>query len=558
MKTRRRHALVPVVLALSVAGTAVDAADGTDLLKKPISPGSVALLVTRASESGVVERWREAVRDTRPEVRAAAARVANVAGVASLAPSLLDALRAEADPSAAVEEMRAIAALGGSAADGALIEAAKHDPRFADLLATTLARARGAAARVHLPALRELGLASAGFASFLKSMYQVDPGLLDALGSLAIRDGDGRAWAALLGSAREAGQEPGAAILQASLTSSSPAVRAATYWHLLSTSGSPSADLERSLEATPEALGKADDPASTFALELLRRRSGRPAIHRAEWMEMLGTAAGRERLPWEIREPGILKLLDKAERATLSTALTGKPDGLRDAERRPPFPPSRGRPTKSGPGGWDSMRMPSGYPPGFVRDLLAVTKCKGDASSLGGGVVEYRRDGRPKTVSFFKPESACPDLVRTLVLTALSPPRVHPEHTAVLVVPLADDVLACMADEEAPGGEGTAEAPSPLSAPARAEGAVQAPKKVRNVNPVYPEAARRSRIQGQVVLEATISPTGCIRELAVLRSIPALDLAAFAAVSRWRYTPALLRGVPVPVIMTVDVNFVLH
>jgi protein TonB len=41
----------------------------------------------------------------------------------------------------------------------------------------------------------------------------------------------------------------------------------------------------------------------------------------------------------------------------------------------------------------------------------------------------------------------------------------------------------------------------------------------------------------------------------VLRSIPLLDAAALAAVSQWAYTPTLLNGTPVPVVMTVTVTF---
>ena len=38
-------------------------------------------------------------------------------------------------------------------------------------------------------------------------------------------------------------------------------------------------------------------------------------------------------------------------------------------------------------------------------------------------------------------------------------------------------------------------------------------------------------------------------------ALPVLDQAAVAAVRQWVYTPTLLNGVPVPVIMTVTVNF---
>ena len=43
----------------------------------------------------------------------------------------------------------------------------------------------------------------------------------------------------------------------------------------------------------------------------------------------------------------------------------------------------------------------------------------------------------------------------------------------------------------------------------------------------------------------------------ILRSIPLLDEAALEAVRQWQFTPTLLNGVPVPVIMTVTVNFTL-
>jgi len=44
----------------------------------------------------------------------------------------------------------------------------------------------------------------------------------------------------------------------------------------------------------------------------------------------------------------------------------------------------------------------------------------------------------------------------------------------------------------------------------------------------------------------------------VLRSIPLLDAAAMDAVKQWVYSPTLLNTVPVPVIMTVTVNFTLR
>ncbi|MND07525.1 Gram-negative bacterial tonB protein [compost metagenome] len=64
-------------------------------------------------------------------------------------------------------------------------------------------------------------------------------------------------------------------------------------------------------------------------------------------------------------------------------------------------------------------------------------------------------------------------------------------------------------------------------------------------------------MQGVVIIEATISTTGTVTDVRVLRSIPLLDQAAIDAVRQWQYSPTLLNGVPVPVIMTVTVQFTL-
>ena len=41
----------------------------------------------------------------------------------------------------------------------------------------------------------------------------------------------------------------------------------------------------------------------------------------------------------------------------------------------------------------------------------------------------------------------------------------------------------------------------------------------------------------------------------LLRSIQLLDDAALTAVRQWKFSPTLLNGVPVPIVMTVTVNF---
>lgn len=94
-------------------------------------------------------------------------------------------------------------------------------------------------------------------------------------------------------------------------------------------------------------------------------------------------------------------------------------------------------------------------------------------------------------------------------------------------------------------------------APMRVSG-LKAPVRIHDVAPIYPEAARLARIEGTVIIEAVIGSTGDVIEARVLRSRPLLDEAALGAVKQWKYTPTLLGGVPVPVVMTVTVTFSLR
>jgi protein TonB len=105
------------------------------------------------------------------------------------------------------------------------------------------------------------------------------------------------------------------------------------------------------------------------------------------------------------------------------------------------------------------------------------------------------------------------------------------------------------------GGLPEAPPPAPALKPIRVGGRVQEPRKLRSVNPIYPEAARDARIEGVVILECLISPQGRVSEIKVLRGVPLLEEAAVDAVRQWVYTPTLMDGVPVPVLLTVTVHF---
>jgi protein TonB len=103
---------------------------------------------------------------------------------------------------------------------------------------------------------------------------------------------------------------------------------------------------------------------------------------------------------------------------------------------------------------------------------------------------------------------------------------------------------------------GLPDAPAPPAAkPVRVGGAVKEPRKLKDVRPVYPNIAVQAHIHGIVILECTIDATGRVVDAKVLRGNPVFIDAAVAAVRQWVYTPTLLDGQPVSIMMTVTVQF---
>ena len=80
---------------------------------------------------------------------------------------------------------------------------------------------------------------------------------------------------------------------------------------------------------------------------------------------------------------------------------------------------------------------------------------------------------------------------------------------------------------------------------------------IRRVTPIYPPLARSARIQGAVVLFASISKAGTIDNLRAISGHPMLIPAAIEAVSQWRYRPYILNNEPIEVETQITVNFLL-
>lgn len=80
---------------------------------------------------------------------------------------------------------------------------------------------------------------------------------------------------------------------------------------------------------------------------------------------------------------------------------------------------------------------------------------------------------------------------------------------------------------------------------------------IHRVNPAYPQVARITRTQGEVVLVAVIGRNGRIENLRAVSGHPYLVGAALEAVRQWRYRPTILNGQPVDVETQITVRFTL-
>ena len=92
-------------------------------------------------------------------------------------------------------------------------------------------------------------------------------------------------------------------------------------------------------------------------------------------------------------------------------------------------------------------------------------------------------------------------------------------------------------------------------APAAVGGDVKTARLLHSVPPTYPPLARTQRIAGDVRVDALVDATGHVSTMKIVSGPVLLHQAAMDALRQWRYQPAMLDGKPVPMHLTVTVQF---
>jgi protein TonB len=164
--------------------------------------------------------------------------------------------------------------------------------------------------------------------------------------------------------------------------------------------------------------------------------------------------------------------------------------------------------------------------------------------------------------------TATPAVIRDPnVAPIAAPDKIADEPPAQFAGPVADGGIDAIGVTNGVSGSvnlGTPVAvadPPPPPAPKkpfRIGGAIREPVKVKHVSPIYPAIAQSARVSGKVIIDAVIGTDGAVRDARILSGMPLLNQAALDAVRQWRYSPTMLNGEPVQVVMTVTVDFRLN
>jgi TonB family protein len=188
----------------------------------------------------------------------------------------------------------------------------------------------------------------------------------------------------------------------------------------------------------------------------------------------------------------------------------------------------------------------------LVEEVLTATGCKTNDAGLAVLEVSYDQSGAAAQRRLISPEGPqeCQAAAASLLSLIVLPEYGAPGAKDMRVLPRGH--LECAVENE------RAARTLAVVAAVRADphGLVREPKRLKDVQPVYPKSAIMEEREGRVVLDTTITATGCVGSIAVLAGPGAdLEVAAVDAVSQRRYAPSWLNDAPIPVITTETITF---
>jgi len=501
------------------------------------SAGRVAFLVEANDPAALVAELTSALDSGDPLVRATASRVATVRAAAALLPKLRETLSHETDPNAAREETRAVVILG------------KPDdidrvatPPMLDLVARAAAR-RTDAYEVYINKLRPLGFA-ADAAFFMQSLWQRGT-LLSAVTARTLGRGDTRDWRILLRAIRQSAVVAEPNILAAALNSSSEDIRTESVWYLVHGFALDPKRIDERLRAALSAPSEEASLREGFGRELLRRMLGGERKDDPRWRDWLQTEEADALIGSEI---ALFEYFTDSELA----ARKNHCDIARNDCRIPPAKP-RGTAIPSTEVKQPEFLLPDVLPPGLAEAVVREGGCNGDWIGLARASVDEAGRVRELAVQPIDMSKGCQRVVSTLMRLSLASTDsiAAPRATGDLLLVHVRGTPICL--DEGP--------PSPTPSVTRVAGdGVTAPVVKRKVEPQFPEAARRQMGAGHyviVVVQATISKEGCVRNLRLVQQAPFADLntAALIALAQWRFEPGRSGGVPVDVLFNLTINF---
>lgn len=529
--------LIATLLCTGLAA-AQSTRDLEKLLEAPVTAGTEALLVRHASDERVPLRWLANLRHADPLVRVTAARALAATGVRTALGPLREALGAETDSEARVEQALALVMLGQGADDATALQA----------LAGTGGLERGL-----------LVVAAARPDTFVSLVAQ-----LEKAGELPLRPAVGRLLLTATKAQRsafvEAAAERGGPLLGALL------LAAASHSQDVPADGLAKAATDRTLadallqfvasryerpgvampSHTPLKLevsaesGEASDwtPPQRVSRELTRRWMGlASAVDLTKDIGALpnesggGTTALLSPLSADERQAFLRRF--EHRRAQFETDMEhGRVNPAADRDNTP-------------------ASVLTTLPRGLHAAIVEATRCRAKDKDDRIAEVSYRPDGRPRQVRFaddVKPSSACQAAAEAMLMLHRESIGHDPVRPHLLLVRLDEQQAACQAAS-----------PRPTPPDDDMTGSFDAPRKTRDVKPNYPMSMQRQRVQGVVIIDMIISDEGCVASARVLRSVaPTLDLAALQAASRWTYAPLQHGDHTHATVMTVTVNFLLQ